>query len=153
MARKSNNTALNSIADNINSGLLDNKITKTITYVAGTTGAIGATTLCTVTGVVALSIFGVCSTNLAGAGATMEVGTAASTAGAIAQTTAVNIDANEIWHDASPDSSIELTSVILKNIITDDVIQTIATAAVSAGVVTYYILWAPISADGNVVVA
>ena len=153
MARKSNNTALNNLAERLNSGLLDNKIEKTITYVAGTTGATGATTLATVTGVVALSIIGVCTTNLAGATATIEVGTAASTAGLIAQTTATDIDANEIWHDASPDSSIELTSVVLQKIVTDDVIQTIATAAISAGVITYYILWSPISADGNVVVA
>jgi len=150
MTRKSNNTALNSLANNINSGLLDNKLEKSITYVAGTTGATGATDICTVTGIVALSIFGVCSTNLAGASATIEAGTAISTAGLIAQTTATDIDVNEIWHDASPDSNIELTSVISKNIITDDIIQTIATAAISAGVITYYILWSPISSNGNV---
>ncbi len=153
MVRKSNNLALNSLADNVNSGLLDNKLTKTITYVAGTTGKIASTTLCTVTGVVALSIFGVCSTNLAGPSATLEVGTAATTAGLIAQTTGTDIDVNEIWHDAAPDKSVELTSVILKNIVTDDVLQKIATAAVSAGVITYYILWAPISANGNVTIA
>lgn len=153
MARKSNNTALNALASNQNSGFLDNALSKSITYVAGTTGAIGATTLCTVTGTVALSIFGVCSTNLAGVGATIEVGTAASTAGAIAQTTATDIDANEIWHDATPDKSIELTSVVIQNIVTDDVIQTIGTAAISGGVMTYYIRWAPISPDGNVVIA
>jgi len=154
MARKSNNHALNAIADNINSDILDNKLSKTITYAAATTGATGATTLCTVTGVVALSIIGVCTTNLVSAGGgTLEVGTAASTAGLIAQTTGTDLDANEIWHDASPDASIELTSVISKNIVIDDVIQTIATGAISAGVITYYIMWAPISANGNVVIA
>jgi len=152
MARKSNNTALNALAANQNSGLLDNKLSKTITYAAATTGAVGATTLCTVTGVVALSIIGVCTTNLAG-GTTIEVGTAASTAGAIAQTTPTDIDATDIWHDASPDKSIELTSVIAQNIVTDDIIQTIGGSAITAGVITYYILWAPISSDGNVVIA
>ena len=154
MARKSNNHALNNLCDRTNSGLLDNKLTKTITYAAATTGAIAATTLATVTGVVSLSIFGICTTNLVSAGGgTLEVGTAASTAGAIAQTTGTDLDAGEIWHDASPDKTIELSSVIIQNIVTDDIIQTIATGAISAGVVTYYILWTPISADGNVVIA
>lgn len=154
MTRKSNNTALNSLVNNINSGLLDNKLSKTITYAAATTGAVGATTLCTVTGMVALSIFGICNTTLTiTAGATMEVGTALSTASAIAQTAGDAIDVNEIWHDATPDTSIELTSVIIKNLVTQDIIQTIATNTITAGKITYYILWAPISADGNVVIA
>jgi hypothetical protein len=153
MARKSNNTALNNLADRLNSNLLDNRLTKEITYAAATTGAIGNTKLCDVTGVVNLSIFAVCSTDLAGATAKIEVGTASSSAGLIAQTTATDIDVKEIWHDATPDSSIELTSIITQKIVTDNVIQKISTAAISGGVLTYYILWSPISADGNVVLA
>ena len=153
MVRKSNNHALNIMASSLNSGILDNKLEKTITYVTGTTGATGATTLATVTGVVSISIIGVCETTLTGASATLEVGTALSTAGLIAQTTGTDIDVNEIWHDATPDTSIELTSIILQKICTQDVIQTIATAAVTAGAITYYIMWSPISKDGNVVIA
>jgi len=154
MTRKSNNAALNQITEHQNSGLLDNAFEKTITYVSGTTGAVGATTLATVTGMVALQIVADCSVSLVSAGAgTLEVGTALSTAGLIAQTTATDIDINEIWHDATPDSSIELTSVILSKIVTQNVIQTIGTGVISAGAITYYIRWSPISADGNVVVA
>jgi len=153
MTRKSNNTALNNLCDRLNSDLLDNRLEKEITYVAASTGATGTTTLLSITGTVALSIFAVCSTNLAGASATIEVGTATSTAALIAQTTATDIDAKEIWHDASPDTSIELTSVIKKYIVTEDVIQTITTAAISAGKMKYIILWAPISVDGNVELA
>jgi len=155
MARKSNNTALNTIASRLNSTLMDNKLETTVTYAAATTGklATGTFTLATVTGVVAMQIFGVCTTNLAGAGATLEVGTAASTAGLIAQTTATDIDANEIWHDASPDASIELVTVATTKIVTDDVIYTVGTADISAGVIEYYILWSPISEDGNVELA
>ena len=153
---KSDRTIINSINNRLNSGLLNNKLSTTITYAAATTGkfATGAFTLATVTGIVALSIFGVCTTNLVSAGGgTLEVGTAASTAGAIAQTTGTDLDAGDIWHDASPDKTIALSSVILQNIVTDDIIYTIGTADISAGVITYYILWAPISADGNVVIA
>jgi len=153
MTRKSNNTALNNLADRLNSDLLDNKIEKSITYVTATTGKVASTTLATVTGVVAVSVFAVCDTTLTGALATLEVGTALSSAGLIAQTTATDIDVNEIWHDATPDTSIELTSVVLKKIVTQNIVQKIATAAVTAGAITYYILWSPISADGNVVVA
>lgn len=136
-----------------NSEFLGSKLETSVTFVAGTTGSVASHTLLTVTGTVALSIIGVCGTNLAGASATIEVGTAATTAGLIAQTTATNIDANEIWHDASPDASVELTSVVKKNIVSDNVIYKVTTAAISAGKITFYIFWEPISSDGNVTVA
>jgi len=154
MARKSNNTALNSIADNLQSGLLNNQLSKTITYLTATTGATGATTLATVTGVCAVSVFGVCGTTLtSGAAGTLEVGTALSTAALIAQTTGTDIGVNEIWHDAASDASIELTSVITKNVVTQNIIQTIGTGAIDTGAITYYILWAPISKGATVVIA
>lgn len=155
MARKSNNTALNILASRLNSDLLDNMLDSTVTFAAATTGklATGTFKIADVTGVVAMQCFAVCSTNLAGATATIEVGTATSTAGLIAQTTATDIDANEIWHDASPDASIELTSVLTTKIVTEDINYKIGTADISGGVVTFYILWSPISDDGNVTLA
>lgn len=154
MGKKSEFTALNALASNQNSGLLDNALEKSITYIAASTGAVGSTTLCNVTGTVALSIFGICEiTNTITAGATIEVGTAISTAGLIALTAGDAIAVNEIWHDATPDSSIELTSVISHKIVTSDIIQKITTNTITAGVMTYYIRWAPISQDGNVVIA
>jgi len=132
---------------------LSRQLQTSVTFVAGTTGTDAAHALLTVTGVVALSIFGVCGTNLAGSSATLEVGTAVTTAGLIAQTTGTDIDATEIWHDASPDASVELTSIVTKNIVSADVIYTVDTAAMSAGEITFYVFWEPISSDGNVVVA
>lgn len=111
-------------------------------------------TLFTVTGAVRLKLLAVCTTTLTiDAGATLEIGTAASTAGLIAQTAADAIDQNEIWHDATPDASIELTSVLADNIVTDDVIQTVATANINTGAITYYAMWYPLSPDGNVTAA
>lgn len=153
MTIKSNHSALNSISNGLNSGILDNKIESEITFVSTTTGTVATHDLLTVTGVVAMQIFAVCSTNLAGASATIEVGTTTSTAGLIAQTTATDIDANEIWHDASPDTSIELVSVLTSKIVTEDVSYKIGTAAISAGVLKFIVLWTPISIDGNVVLS
>jgi hypothetical protein len=155
MARKSNNTALNALASGQNSGILDNALEKTVTFAPTTTGATGAFDIATVTGTVALSIIGICTTIMADAvgGGTIEVGTALSTAGLIAQTTTTDIDANEIWHDATPDASIELTSVILKNIVTQDVQYKVTTQNVDSGVITFIIRWTPISTNGNVVIA
>lgn len=127
-------------------------------FAGGTTNARGDDggtsdpyTLFTVTGVVQMKLFGICTVNLAGASATLEVGTALSTAGLIAQTTATDIDANEIWHDATPDASIELFSVATTKIVTQNVIETVGTADITSGNVYYICLWAPLSPDGRVV--
>ena len=128
--------------------------TKSITYVAGTTGATGATTLFTVTGCVAVRVFGVCSTLLeeTGATATLEIGIAGNTAALIVQTTGTAIDANEVWIDTAP-ATIEALPAFSIIGAGQDIIQTIAGNTVSAGVLTYYCVWAPISSDGNVVAA
>ena len=125
--------------------------TKSITYVTATTGATGATTLFTVTGTVAIRVFAICGTDLTGTNATLEVGIAGNTAAIIAQTTGAGIDAGEIWLDTTP-GTVE-TLPALQIISGTDIIQTIATHTVDAGVLTYYCVWAPISYDGNVVVA
>lgn len=124
--------------------------TKEITYVAGTTGATGATTLFTVTGVVAVRIFGLCSADLtSGGAATIEAGIAGNTAVLLAQTTATGIDAGEIWIDTGP-ATVELLPApsLLSG---TSIIQTIATTTITGGVLKYYCLWTPISEDGNVV--
>lgn len=125
--------------------------TKSITYASGTTGATGATTLFTVTGVVSMRIFAVCSSDLtSGGAATIEVGIAGNTAALIAQTTATAIDNGEIWIDTGP-ATVELLPAL--SIVTNDVIQTIGTTTISGGVLTYYCVWVPVSIDGNVVAA
>lgn len=135
-------------------------VTKTMTFAGGTTddpgdfdGTGNPATLFTVTGSVLMKLWGICSVDLVGATATVSVGTALSAAGLIASTTATNIDANEIWYDATPDTSIELSSVLTEKIVSQNVIQTVGTANITAGVITYYCMWKPLSADGNVVAA
>lgn len=105
-------------------------------------------TLFEVTGVVAVQIFGVCTTLLAGASATLEVGVANNTAALIAQSTATDIDAGEIWRDTTPAVGAEALNDPL--VVIDDIIETVGTANITAGAITYYCLWFPISDDGLV---
>ena len=124
--------------------------TKAITYVGATTGAVGATTLFTVTGVVMVRIFGIVSgADLTGSG-TLEVGISGNTAALIAQTTGTALDVGEIWVDTGPATVEALPSA---QIVKNDIIQTIGTDTITAGTITNYCLWYPISSDGNVVAA
>ena len=137
-------------------------ISKEITFDGGTTNAIGdydgtgnPFDIFTVTGNVIVKVIGICTTNLAGSSATLEVGITGGTAKIIAQTTATDIDAGEIWHDASPDSGVEASSVLAEKIIANgkDIVGTVGTANITAGVIKFICLWKPIDADGNVVAA
>lgn len=134
-------------------------ISKTMTFDGATTndpgdfdGTGNPATLFTVTGDVLVRVFGVCTTLLAGASATLEVGVAGDTASLIAQTTATDIDANEVWVDAVPgfNQSLPTTQIIAQGA---DIIQTVGTANITAGVITYYCAWRPLSDASSVVVA
>lgn len=133
---------------------------KTITFAGGTTNATGdhdgtgdPFSIFTVTGVVSMRLFAVVATGLAGATATIEVGTAINTAGLIAQTTATNLAANEIWHDATPDASVELATVAAEKIVSQSVIGTVGTANITSGVLNFYCIWKPLSDGASVVAA
>lgn len=138
---------------------------KSITFAGGTPNAIGdhdgtgdPASVFTVTGDVVVRIAAVCSTNLTfDANATIELGIAGSTAAIIAQTdlTVEGMIAQEIWHDATPDSEIEALSVIKEFIISggNDVILTVGTANVTAGVIDFSCFWTPLSSTGSVVAA
>jgi len=134
---------------------------KTITFAGGSANGIGddggtqdPLTLFTVTGTVRMKLFATCGVSVISAGGgTLSVGTALSAAGLIASTTAANIIANEIWHDATPDASVELWTVATEKIVRQNVIMTVGTADVTAGELTFHCIWAPISSDGNVVAA
>ena len=123
---------------------------KTITYVAGTTGATGTTTLFTVTGKVAINVYALCTSDLAGSG-TIEVGVAGSTAALCNQQSATAIDNHEVWSDSSLAIAANVASHL--HVVDQDVIQTIASNTVTAGTLIFYCNWVPLSEDGNVVAA
>lgn len=134
--------------------------TKTATFAGGTLNARGdqdgtgnPATLFTVTGTVMAVVFGHCTTNLDGASATLEVGVTNNTAAIIAQTTATDIDAGEVWRDTGPAVGVETLNDPLVIVGGADIIETVGTANITAGVITYYCIWYPLSADGNVVAA
>lgn len=134
-----------------------NTATKVMTFAGGTTndpgdfdGTGNPATLFTVSGVVAARLVARCTTDLAGAAATLIVGTAKDTDGLIASTTGTDIDVNELWHDATPDNSIELITVAPEELIAQNVIQTVGTANVTSGVIEYTLLWRPITPNATV---
>lgn len=129
--------------------------TKIYTFSTLTTGAVGTHVLFTVTGVVKVKVYAVCITSVVPAvgGATIEVGTPTETAGIIAQTTAADLIAGEIWDDDSPTTKIEPDSAIPEVVIGDgsDIGIKIATQAVASGVVEFRVEYTPISSDGALV--
>ncbi len=140
------------------------QIEKTITFAGGTPNAIGDYNgtgdpfdIFTVTGTVLVKVIGVCETSLEGSSATIRVGADVSGqyAEIIAQTTATSIDAGNLWHDASPDKSIEASSVMAEKIIVNsvDIVGEVDTANITSGVIKFLCLWKPISSDGEVVAA
>lgn len=131
---------------------------KSVTYVGGTANGVGdfdgdsnPNTLFDVTGVVLVKIFGVCGTDLVGATATIEVGVDGGTATLLAQTTGTDLDAGDLWHDASPDAKVEASTVLSEKVVKDDIIETVGTANITAGEITYYVIWKPISQGASVV--
>lgn len=154
--------------DNLTKGQIDAALpgygvyaVKEMTFAGGTTndpgdqsGTGNPATLFTVTGPVLIEVIGYCTTDLAGASATLEVGVAGNTAGITAQTTATDIDAGEIWHDASPDANFEASTILAQRILNDaDIIQTVGTADITSGAITYIAYWYPLSPTANVVPA
>lgn len=136
------------------------KLDKVVTFAGGTTNDVGdydgtgnPATLFNVSGVVRMRILAKCNVSLVGDTATIEVGTALSTPGLIAQTTATDIDVNELWNDATPTTSIEATTVLTEKIVSQNVIQTVATANITAGKITYTCIWYPLSENAEVTVA
>lgn len=150
--------ALSAKLDAIDALNLTKRVTKSVTFDGGAgSGAVGTVNLFTVTGGVDVSLEAFCTTLLteAGATATIEIGISGNTAFIIAQTNAVDIDADEIWHDATPDSTIELTSDASKDITIygSNIIATIGTQNITAGVIEFSVLYTPRTSGASLVEA
>jgi len=127
------------------------RIRQTITF-ANTSGTVN---VFTVTGDVIIKVIGVCSTNCESGGACdIELGITGSVAALIASTDLTVLEAGDIWHDTTPDADNELLSVVAKHIVIGgaDVIITLSAQA-DSGVIEFYCLCTPLSADGLVVAA
>ncbi len=130
---------------------------KTMTFAGGTVndpgdfdGTGNPATLFTVAGgMVAVKVYARVVTAPVGATATIAVGTTVSNATLIASTTATNLAINEVWNDASPDISAETDSTL--RIVSQNIIQTIGTANITAGVIEYVAVWKPITEGATLV--
>ncbi len=139
-------------------GALKGPVRKTITYVAGTTGANGTETdIFTVTGeVIVVALVPYCTTNLdqSAATPTLELGVNNDTNLFVAATTATEIDAGDFWVDATPTKvgGVALAATLKDIVVTDNISCTVGgTNNISAGVIDFTVYWLPISSDGNVV--
>lgn len=131
---------------------------KTVTFTgASGLGAAGAVSLFTITGrVQILSIVPYCSTLLTETGgtATIALGITGSTSLFVAATGAIGIDAGEFWIDTSPDAAGIAIPAACQNIaIAADIIATVATATIDAGVIAFDVWYRPLTADGLLVAA
>lgn len=130
-------------------------------FAGGTTNARGDDggsndpfTLFNVTGDVAVRLFGVCTSSLTGANATIEVGITGNTALLLAQETATEIDVGNPYVSATQVvGGVALSSVTGPFLIVNgnDIIETVGTADITGGNMYYICLWRPISRDGKVV--
>ena len=139
------------------------QVQNTITFNGTVSGGIGdfdgvtnPFDIFTVTGDVKAKIVGIVTTTLSGGTATLETGVTGDTAGIIAQATVSGAFVkNEIWHDATPDTEVELATVMVENIIANglDVIGTAASGNIDSGVIRFNCLWRPLSVDGEIIAA
>jgi len=130
----------------------DNYLAVPITFSALTTGSVATHELFTVTGTVRVKILAVCSTNLAGSG-TIELGVESDTDAFIATTTGTDLDAGELWYDATPTTVTDAyTTVVLdKVVVGEDIGYEIKTDTLTGGVVTFHLWYTPLDSTGAVV--
>lgn len=129
------------------------KCQKTLTFDGSADfGAIGNVPLFTITGqILILSLIPFCTLDLVGATATLALGVTGATALFIAATTATDIDANEFWVDTAPDANgVALPAGLKDVVITASIVGTVATAAITGGVIRFDLLWLPISLNAAV---
>jgi len=115
-----------------------------------TLGTAGATDIFDVTGGCEVIVFGLVTTavNKSAGAVTLEVGTALSTAALIAQLAdADNLAEDEVY---AGNAAIDVAARPSPSIINETTIIQTTGANCSAGEITYYCLWKPITSDGEV---
>ena len=127
-----------------------------VTFAAGTTGAIAQHTVFTITGMVAFNFFARCTDPLtSGGAATISHGNVVNVADLGAATTATTIDADDsLTHGSS--AWIEAANFGQENLGTwmtstgTDIIADILTATITGGTLEYYLFWQAISVGATV---
>lgn len=132
-------------------GLGSGKVTKALTFANNN----GQVNLFTVTGDVIVRIIAVVKTNCAtGTACNVSVGTAALVDAIIPVTDITTLAAQEIWHDATPDSEIEALGTMREYIVSDGNDITLnSSAGDNSGAITFYCFWTALSSGATVVAA
>ena len=122
-------------------------VRKRITFAGGSgTGAVGTVAALTSIGVVWIESLNIhCVTGLTSSGGTISLGISGDTAAVIPVTTASDIDTGEQWVDTVP---AKIDQPIKDLTISDDLIFTVATADITAGVLEIEVIFDSMSADG-----
>lgn len=105
----------------------------------------------TVTGLVRVHLWIECTENVAGAGS-IQFGVEGATNGMIASTTGTDLDAGDLWYDASPTTSWDTDGnvVMIYDINGLDIGYEITGAALTDGTLVVHCVWEPLNATGNV---
>ena len=110
--------------------------------------------LFTITAGVNFKLYAFCTTNCESAG-TCTIGVDLGATAIIADTAATDLEANDIWHDAAPDASVELKSVHEEYTAYGGTIVLDVEAAhqVDSGVIEFVCIYSPLSATGAIAAA
>jgi hypothetical protein len=125
-----------------------------ITFAALTTGSVASHEILTVTGFVRLRIAAVCTVDVAGAGS-IQLGFEGATDAIIAVTAGTDLDAGEIWNDATPTTAYATHALTVFDYEINglDVGYEVTVDTLTGGNVTFYYWWEPLNSTGNVVAA
>lgn len=138
---------------------------RTLTFDGGTAdawgndgGTLDGGAVYTVTGLIQVKLFGLCTTDLIGGGK-LEVGITGSTAIFGAQITDTILDEDEIYlNDTTPaksfivgDEEAAVDNLPIYALSGTDIILTTTVTDTTSGVIDFFALWKPISDNGNLV--
>ena len=141
-------------------------VKRTIEFAGGTTGAWGdedgaldGTAIYTVTGLVLVRLMAICTENLAGATATVEVGITGDTAIFLPQETATQIDSGQLWVNDAANAAFIIVGeeqAAIDNLPTyllngNDIILTVGTQNITDGTLEFYCQYRPISTSASIV--
>ena len=112
------------------------------------TGTQAAHTILAVTGLCQVQLVAHCTTDLVGDSATISLGVGVGLTLLIDTTTAVDLDAKDIWYDSTPTAAYVAGVDAILGFITDgsDLLYDINTANITAGVLKFEINWKPLEA-------
>lgn len=134
-----------------------NYFTLATSFSSATWNSVASHEIATVTGLCRLRIVPECTTTLVGGAnagtGEISLGIADSTALGLAATTADNIDAGDIWGTSATthNKGISFSNAVDIVSLADDVGYTVATSALTAGVLTFHIWWEPLEVSAGVV--